>query len=77
MHKTTMVEGWTEHGDGVVWGTGGFEALIGLHAIIEGRREAVNAHIGVFDERWHCPFAVLRRPGAFDVAISHVRHGQV
>lgn len=60
-----------EDGDGLVAGRAeGLEALIGLLAVVEGRRHAVDAHEGVGHEAERRPFARRFGVRGFDVAID-------
>ena len=51
MRHALGVEGGAEDGDFVRGGADGFEAFVGLHAVVEGGGEAVEAEVGVGDER--------------------------
>lgn len=62
---------WAEDGDDLVAGRAeGLEALVGLLAVVEGRRHAVDAHEGVGHEAERRPFARRFGVRGFDVAID-------
>ena len=50
MRHALGVEGGAEDGDFVGGGADRFEAFVGLHAVVEGGGEAVEAEVGVGDE---------------------------
>lgn len=56
--------------DGVVGGAEGFEALIGLLAVVEAWCHAVDAEEGVGDEGRGGPFSGCLGVVAFDVAVD-------
>jgi hypothetical protein len=60
-----------EDGDGrVARQAEGLEPFVGLLAVVEGRRHAVDAHVGVGDELEGRPFARFDRVVGFDVAVD-------
>lgn len=63
------VFGGAEDLDGVVGGTEGLQALIGLLAVVEAGGHAVDAKEGVGDEFWGGPLSGLLGVVAFDVAV--------
>ena len=61
---------WTEEQDIAVWVTVGFQAFVGLLAVVESRGEAVDLEVGVFDEGGLAPFSSGDGVGGLDVAVN-------
>lgn len=70
MHHASGILAGAEDGETVLRGTEGFNALVGLLAIVQAGGHSVDREVRGADEGWRCPLGVLDAVVGFDVAID-------
>lgn len=70
LHAQGVTIGAEDLDGGVAGGPEGFETLVGLLAVVEGRGHAMDADEGVADEFGGRPLTSFLGPVGFDVAVD-------
>ena len=70
LHALGVHNGTEDVDGGIVRRSERLETLVTLLAVVETRRHAMDAQVGVLDELWRCPLAGLDGIVGFDVAVD-------
>lgn len=67
-HSPGVLAG-AKDGKAVVWGAESFDAFVGLLAVVQARRHAVDGKVGRADESWGGPLGGLDAVMGLDMAV--------